>query len=259
MSTTPAPKLATVPTATTEQAEGARLVATALLGTITDQISAHPRSLQRRIGPSEIGMECTRRLVHKLAGDDEPDRGPAWKPTVGTALHAQMEQWFGATPEEFLVEQRVAVGRIGEQVITGSTDLFLPAEGVVVDWKFVGPTRLKSYRSRGPGPQYRVQAHLYGNGWKSAGHRVEAVMIAFLPRDGELTDAWFWWEPHDPMVGYQAMARANQLHADIQARGRDQVLADYPLCSDRWCPWCATEARAQKQQPSGGFFAAGTL
>lgn len=252
----PSPRLATPVNTSVEQQTGARLVASSLLDVITGQITAHPRSLQKRIGPSEIGMECTRRLVHKLAGDSEPDRGPAWKPTVGTALHAQMEEWFGARPEEFLVEQRVAVGRIGTTVITGSTDLFLPAEGVVVDWKFVGPTRLHAYRSKGPSDQYRVQAHLYGNGWKATGHRVETVMIAFLPRDGELSDSWFWWEPHDPMVGAAALVRANQLHTAIQARGRDAVLSEHPLCSDRWCPWCATEQRMLQQSSAGSMFAA---
>lgn len=249
-------RIAEPPDTTPEQRDGARLVADALADTITENIQAHPRSLQRRIGPSEIGMPCTRRLIHKLAGDQEPDRGPAWKPTVGTACHAQMEEWFGARPDEFQVEQRVTVGRIGSTDITGSTDLFIPAEGVVVDWKFVGPTRLRHYRSAGPGDQYRTQAHLYGKGWAAAGHQVNTVMIVFIPRDGELTDSYAWWEPFDPMVGILALIRANQLHDRIQAIGRDATLAEHDPCQDRWCPWCAPANRAQKTTADTMFAAA---
>lgn len=236
---------------------GPRLVAEALVSTIEENITNHPRSRQKRIGPSEIGMDCTRRLVHKLAGHDEPERGPAWKPTVGTACHAQMEEWFGSLPDEFKVEERVLVGQIGEDYITGSTDLFIPAEGAVVDWKFVGPTRLKAYRSKGPGNQYRTQAHLYGKGWETAGYQVSTVMIAFLPRDGELSDAYFWWEPYDPMVALTALVRANQISQDITNRGADAVLASYEPCTDRWCPWCAPANRVQAQKSSAGSMFAG--
>ncbi|WP_237222673.1 hypothetical protein [Rothia nasimurium] len=229
-----------------------------LIDTIEEHITNHPRSQQKRIGPSEIGIDCTRRLIHKLAGHDEPPRGPAWKPTVGTALHTQMEQWFDTEnqyiPGAYLIEQRVNVGRIGDTDITGSTDLFIPAYGTVLDWKFVGPTRLKHYRSKGPSNQYRVQAHLYGKGWAAAGHQVERVMIAFLPRDGELTDAYFWWEPYDPMTAIQALVRANQLHNDIEAHGPDFVLEQYPPCDDRFCPWCAP-ANKIKTTTTANFFA----
>lgn len=230
-----------------------------ILTVIEGNITNHPRSQQKRIGPSEIGMECTRRLIHKLAGDTEPDRGPAWKPTVGTACHSQMEQWFELAnqtsflPDSYLIEQRVNVGRIGETDITGSTDLFMPHTGTVVDWKFVGPSRLKHYRLKGPSDQYRVQAHLYGKGWVAAGYTVQTVMIAFIPRDGELGDSFFWSEPYNPMVAVMGLARANQLHTRIQAEGKEAVLADYPLCGDRWCPWCHVEAVKQATSTQSFF------
>ncbi|MEX3610047.1 hypothetical protein VVR12_03225 [Rothia sp. LK2588] len=230
-----------------------------LMDTIEDHITHHPRSQQVRIGPSEIGMDCTRRLIHKLAGDTEPDRGPAWKPTVGTACHSQMEEWFGKEneymPGAYMIEQRVKVGRIGDTEITGSTDLFIPTMGTVVDWKFVGPTRLKQYRVKGPSNQYKVQAHLYGKGWVAAGYDVKRVMIAFLPRDGELSDSYFWWEDFDPMVGIVALAKANQLHQEIQSHGKDFALAQYAPCEDRWCPWCAPANKVQATRANDMFAA----
>lgn len=235
-----------------------------LMDTIEEHITAHPRSQQRRIGPSEIGMDCQRRLIHKLAGDIEPERGPAWKPTVGTACHSQMEQWFGEENQvmgeayqlaPYMIEQRVTVGRIGDTDITGSTDLFIPSHATVVDWKFVGPSRLRHYRSKGPSNQYRVQAHLYGKGWAAAGYEVERVMIAFLPRDGVLSDSYFWWESYDPMVAIKALVNANQLHQMIQQDGKEQTLNQFAPCEDRWCPWCAPANKIQEAK-SKDLFAA---
>ena len=228
------------------EAYTADITVAGIMGIITDSITAHPRSLQKRIGPSEIGMDCTRRLIHKLAGDTEPDRGIAWKPTVGTACHTQMEEWFGAHKDEgYLVEQRVTVGQIGGVDITGSTDLFSVNDRTVIDWKFVGPAMLKKYKASGPSNQYRVQAHLYGTGWVNAGYEVEQVMIAFLPRDGELGDAYFWWEPYQPEIAEVALAKANQLVTLINAIGEDATLAMYPLCNERFCPWCPADKAKQ--------------
>lgn len=238
--------------------EQANATAELLIDVIEEHITRHPRSQQKRIGPSEIGIDCTRRLIHKLAGDDEPERGPAWKPTVGTACHSQMEEWFEAEnefmPGAYMIEQRVNVGQIGGIDITGSTDLFIPSMGTVIDWKFVGPSRLKHYRAKGPSNQYRCQAHLYGKGWVAAGYDVQRVMIAFIPRDGELSDSYFWWETYDPMTAIKALVRANQLHTQIQAQGKDQALDAYPLCDDRWCPWCAPANQTQTKKNQGDLF-----
>lgn len=232
--------------ATQQQAFQADLTAAGIMGVIEDNILNHPRSKQVRIGPSEIGMDCTRRLIRKLNGQPEPERGIAWKPTVGTACHSQMEEWFGHQPEtaSYLVEKRVTVGAIGETPITGSTDLFSITDKTVIDWKFVGPSMLKKYKASGPSNQYRVQAHLYGTGWVNAGYAVEQVMIVFLPRDGEITDSYFWWEPYDRAVAEEAMNKANQLHTLIKTIGVEATLAMFPLCNNRFCPWCPADRQA---------------
>lgn len=234
---------------------------------VTDGIRNHPRSQQKMIGPSEIGVPCQRALLHKLAQDPEPrERFPAWKPAVGTAIHTQMEEWFSShrDADEFLVEQRVTVGTIGGQPISGSTDLFIKS-GAVIDHKFVGKTRLIDYKANGPGPQYRTQAHLYGRGWELAGWPAHLVIIAFLPRDGELKDAWFWWEPYDAMVALTALANANRAFRLIQDIGLSAALAQFPPCQDadktapgynkdaRFCPWCGPENAVRQIQNSNPF------
>ena len=64
----------------------------AVYDVIRGAIANHPRSLQKRIGPSEIGTPCDRRIGYKLLGQDENPRGDAWKPTVGTAVHGWLEK-----------------------------------------------------------------------------------------------------------------------------------------------------------------------
>lgn len=230
-------------------AEAAEALKAEYLDTLRSGINANPRSAQRRIGPSEIGIPCTRALIHKLSKHEEPARAAAWKPAVGTALHTQVEEWFNAVSltdgqyGRWLTEQRVMVGTIGGEEITGSTDLWDEWSHAVIDHKFVGKTNLNNYRSNGPSAQYRVQGHLYGKGWENAGKQPDIVMIAFVPRDGELEDTYFWWEQYNPYIAEEALDRANRLHAAVQALGASTVLLQYPACTNIWCPWCGSGPR----------------
>lgn len=209
-------------------------------------MAQHERSAQILIGPSEIGTECSRAMLYKLAKEPEPPQAPGkgWKPQVGTACHTQQETWFntvttpnGTTPDDWETEQRVAVGSIGPDTIHGHTDLYAKS-GTIIDHKFVGSWKLKTVKShKDPGNLYRVQAHTYGKGWQDDGFPIHIVMIAFHPRDGELTDSYYWWEPYDRQIAVDALARANQLHA-LLAMGLHQALTMFPLCSDRYCDWC---------------------
>lgn len=234
------------------------------LGVIKEGITRHPRSLQKRIGPSEIGKPCDRWILHKLNGDGEPDRGPAWKPAVGTAVHDQLERWFDAANRgggdvdhtEWVTEWEVVVGQIGGVDIPGHSDLFHVPTGTVIDHKIVGPKQLSKYRLHGPSQQYRVQAHLYGKGFSDDGGwgPCREVAIAFLPRDGELSGAYFWSEPHDLHLAAEAMNRANRLWTMLQVVGIKAALAASPLCDDEWCTWCRTERRAQQRAAGGSLF-----
>ena len=177
------------------------LVGEHLLHLIRDTITNHPRSLQRQIGPSEIGHPCPRRLGYKMLGRGERAGEPNWKATVGTALHSYLEHVLDTAnadyerrtasgQERYYLEQRVTVGQILDTAIDGSCDVYDRATATVVDWKSVGPTQLTKYKRFGPGNQYRSQAHLYGRGWRARGLPVDTVMVVFLPRNGELAEAY---------------------------------------------------------------------
>lgn len=219
------------------------------LDSIINSIVNQPRSLQKRIGPSEMGIECERAILHKLNGDQEPNRGDVpWKATIGTAVHTYMDDEVFTPASKpgmeqqgrWLVEQRVTVGEVNGIPITGSTDLFDTWGGIVADHKFVGKSTLQKYRAHGPSPTYRAQAHLYGRGWVNRGYKVRMVAICFLPREGDLPDAFIWTEPYQEQIALDAIARVDRLARLLAIVGIDQALAPYGECSDRWCRWCGS-------------------
>lgn len=212
-----------------EDEHGAQIVTQVYLDAIVNAIMNSPRSLQINPGPSEIGTPCTRLLGYKLLGIPERPRVPAWKAFVGTGGHLALEDVFDRYnlanaqyldgQERFYIETRVNVGEVNGIAITGSCDLYDRVTGTVVDHKFPGPSMLEGYRRKGPGPQYRKQAHLYGRGWQRAGLPVTRVMIAFLPRHGELADAYIWSEPYDEQVALDALQRLEGVDIAVKALG----------------------------------------
>lgn len=217
-----------------------------LLHIITDAIVNAPRSQQVAIGPSEVGHDCPRRIGYKLLNTPEKEGEPNWKATVGTAVHAWLEDVFNKDNENqvirsegftrWIIEAKVVPGAILGDDIPGHCDLFDRVTGTVVDWKTCGPTQLKKYKSQGPGQQYRFQAHLYGRGWQRRGQDVRRVAVMFLPRNGELRDAYFWSEPYDEQVAVNALQRADGIALAARALGTNALaILD---TADAFCTLC---------------------
>lgn len=204
---------------------------------IEASMTNQPRSLQKRIGPSELGMGCTRCLAHKLAGTPERTEA-AWLPYIGTAVHEQLEHVFIqheqtrialGMPGRYLPECRVTVGQVDGVDITGSTDLFDTHTGTVIDWKIVGTNTLRKAKARGASDQYRTQAMLYGRGWESAGYQVTGVAIYFLPRNAvSLRDGYAWQATYSPRLADEALDRATRLSAAIRTIGAKAVIDAQP-------------------------------
>lgn len=251
------------------------LVVTELFGMIESAIVGQPRSQQTRIGPSELGVPCDRRIGYHLGGVKKSgDRGAAWKPYVGTAMHEQVGNVIaaaeiarfngdatGVTPR-WHVEERVSVGEVNGVEITGSCDLFDEANGVVLDWKFTTRNQIRdNYRPKGPGEQYRRQAHLYGRGWFRAGYNVRHVGVVWFTRDGEFSDRHVWSEPYDERVAVETLERASGIALSLQHLGPDFTIPTLPTADShcRFCPWfkassddisraCAGHSQEQQQQ-----------
>jgi hypothetical protein len=228
------------------QAGGGDAFADEYLHAITDAIVNSPRNLQEGIGPSEIGHVCNRSIGYRLLNHPEREAPPNWKATMGTGAHLWLETAFDlynvnnapllGGQERFYIETKVSVGEINGTEITGSCDLYDRVTQSVVDHKTCGKTRLAAYRRKGPGPQYRAQAHLYGRGWIRAGLPVSTVMIAFLPRDGELADAYIWHEPYDEQVAIDALERLAGIDLTIKALEYDAL--PHLATADHFCTYC---------------------
>jgi hypothetical protein len=197
---------------------------------IVRAIASTPRTLQRRIGPSEIGSSCDRCLVEKLAQVPEPERvGFAWLPFVGTAVHAALAEIFAAANAgqqraRYLVEQSVEVGEILGEPITGSVDLYDMETAEVTDWKIVGQSTLAKVKAVGPGALYRAQVHLYGRGISRRGLPVKRVRVAFLPRnETHLGNAVLWHEPYQEAVAVAALEHASALATGLAVVGLEEM------------------------------------
>jgi hypothetical protein len=195
-------------------------------------VDNQPRSLQTRIGPSELGNPCDACLISKLAGlPERRDPGTSWLPFIGTSVHEQLQVIFatfntGQQRSRFLTETTVSVGDVGGQEITGHADLYDILTGEVTDWKIVGVTKLREVRKTGlPGEAYRVQGHLYGYGLTRRGLPCRRVRVAFLPRNARtLADAVIWHEEYDQAVAADALYRAHQFAIWISSVGVDKLL-----------------------------------
>ena len=231
------------------------------LEVIEDKITNHPRSLQKRIGPSELGTPCERKLGLKLSGAPEGvrDARTYWRPQVGTAVHVWLEEAFEGVDEtmpdggrRFLTETRVTVGEIDGEAVAGSCDLFDRLAGAVIDWKIVGKSTLDRVRRSGQvSDTYRTQAHLYGRGYAARGERVHHVVIAFLPSAGDLTDAVWWTEPYDESVALDALDRADVIAAGGRVLGWPKVLDALPRFDD-YCRSCAFHAVSDSETTCAG-------
>lgn len=228
-------------------------LAGALREVILTAVDAHPRSQQVALGPSEVGIECPRRLAYRILdwplppGTPPGIGGDPWPATVGTAIHAWLADAFAAdTSGRWLVEQRVTIAP--PLVPGGSCDLFDTVTGTVIDHKCVGPESMRTYKATGPREQYQVQAHLYGLGWELAGQHPRRVALAFYPRGGLLSGLWVWSAPYDRQRALDALARLSNIRdlvtaTDAAAGGFERNPAAWELIPARpshscaWCPW----------------------
>lgn len=202
-----------------------------LTDVVLRQAAQQPRNLQTQLGPSGLGEPCTLRLALGIL--ETPATNPVSDPlpsVVGTGAHAMFAGFFEQLDERlpdgrprYLIEQRVTP----RDDIPGSSDLFDRLHGAVIDWKFMGQTKLDSLRRRGPGLRYRVQSHVYGLGFENAGETVQHVAVVGVPRGGFLSGMQVWTEPYDRQVALDALERKD---ATTELIGRLR-LTDHP---ERW-------------------------
>jgi hypothetical protein len=203
-----------------------------------DNASANaPRSLQKVIGPSEVGSPCIRRIGYRLLDTPAVNKPDTWLATIGTSVHAWIADAYMAInanhhPARYLVEHRVEVA----DGLGGSVDLYDVERKLVLDWKVIGDSSLKRYKANGVGDQYRTQVHLYAMGFINKGYEVADVGIAFLPRGGSLRGLHVWTEPYDASIAQAGIDRLNTAREVVNAAGAAAI----PLlpATESYCHFC---------------------
>lgn len=164
------------------------------------------RSQQTNIGASEVGHPCDRFLYFKALGVPEGPRGDSWLASVGTAVHEYLLADALKPPTWIVGGQRLDIA----PGITGTDDVYYAPARVVIDHKILGTESHLAVR-KGRKQQYRVQAHLYGYGWRNRGREVDYVAIAAWPRSNFLdrpeTGLRVVIEPYDEQVVEAALQR----------------------------------------------------
>jgi hypothetical protein len=219
-----------------------------LIDIILDAARNSERALQVSIGPSEIGLDCERRLAMTLMHEPKVPGtgGDPWPSIVGTAGHAWLDKAFQRANQKlgyirWLTEATVPVSGS----IKGHVDLYDILLQLVLDHKLVGVDKMREYRRNGPSSQYRVQAHTYGKGFKNLGLPVKDVAIAFYSRGGlilpEKTGLYVWTEPFNETVADTALARLDvltQCTVDLDVENHPERYALIPKTPGHDCTYC---------------------
>lgn len=233
------------------------------------------RSQQVQLGPSEIGVACDRMVVGKLTRTPKTNTmGDSWASTVGTAIHAKMEEYCEKAnarreaegkPKRYYTELRV----FPAEDIPGTTDLYDAEEKLCLDWKNVSTSMLAKYRREGPSLKYEEQAGLYCLGLENAGFEVKRMAICFLPRTESSLEGMYVWEKEwddearerarktlENYARRKNMARLIQNpEAAKQVIGRPLTLLDIPASPDQSeCTWCPFYRPYTNGDPEEGTF-----
>lgn len=195
------------------------------------------RSFQAAIGISEVGSDCRRCVARKLAGKPKKPDG-SWFPFIGTAVHASLEDGFARWADDYHLEERLFVHEYKSLKLSGSCDMaavHIEGDSIIVnDWKVVGERAIKEASQGKIKEQYRIQAMLYGYGWKQKGYDVTHVALSFLPRDKDLPEAQVVMLRYDEQVAIGALKALEVMIDAAEIVGWDAVIAKQPKASFCW-------------------------
>ena len=210
---------------------------------IIRQDAERPRSKQVTLGASDLASPCARKNAYKILGVEPPTPDEvglsAW---VGTGIHIQMELALEAANKR--AKRRVWETEIPVRIpvraglaIPCNVDAYNTERHVALDWKSVGPSKVREYALRTP-ENYATQIDLYGLALVLSGRRVDHVGIGYIPRNGDLKDisvtTWEW-------TGERADVAIKRYESLLAATAAGPaVLPMLPTAADcRFCPWWA--------------------
>lgn len=161
-----------------------------LLSKIFDT-SESERSLQREVGPSEIGG-CRRKVWHRLQGTAPINSTLGAAAFMGTAIHEKIERRCSELADNsYLIETEVEY-----RGLKGHVDLYDTVNREVIDWKTITLKKARWF----PSDQQWQQVHLYGLLLTENGYPVDTVTLVGIPRDGNERDVLVESRPWDRSV-----------------------------------------------------------
>ena len=164
-----------------------------------------PRTLQRTLGPSELGIRCDRQVAGKMAMIPITNHvADPWPSIRGTALHVYAEGAFAAenvrlgldpAAPRWLTERKVSPFVTENGDGPGTADLYDCWQRALIDWKFLGETSMAKVRSpHGPPIHYQIQMILYAQGYRNLGYPVDRVVLAAMPATAASLDGMYLWD-----------------------------------------------------------------
>lgn len=239
-----------------------------LKGIVTRYANRLPRSVQKHLGPSELGHACDRMVVAKMAGARKTNNvADPWASIMGTAGHAfaaDAFEWDNAHNSylRWITEKRVTPDP-GPDAHPGTADLYDTYSRAVVDHKFQGDSTRGKLKREGPPRHYFVQLLLYALGYRNLGLPVDRIVIASWPRTKSTLDDMYVWShvptPEDWQLVSDVLVttRFRQDLADLVRAGKFELMDVPPTPEDSECYFCMLY-RPQSRY-DGGYGCAGTL
>jgi hypothetical protein len=200
---------------------------------VIDSDLARPRTLQREVGPSNLGEECERQLGYMSVEASRVNFSDPLKANIGTAFHALLAEILSHRGERYLVEAKVAY-----RGISGSVDLFDRYYGRVIDFKTTGLSKVKARRRTGAPKGHLIQGNMYGAGLTEMGESVRSITMLYIPTDGTLDDVFASTTPFDIGMADAAIDRL----ADIERKAREVGPESLTAKPSALCGWCSFHA-----------------
>lgn len=159
------------------------------------------RGQQKELGASEIGG-CRQQTYLRLQDHPVVNDTLGLAAWMGSAVHKAIEDNLRAHDpwgDEYLTELEVT-SESWPVPLKGHVDLYVPGEGLVVDWKTTTKKNLRYF----PKQQAIWQVHVYADMLREAGQDVREVALVGIPRDGDERDVVVHRQGFDPAVVVQA-------------------------------------------------------
>jgi hypothetical protein len=148
----------------------------------------------------------------------------------GTGFHSAIKEGLQDFRSRYDLERYVEYKGIG-----GRCDIYDKYKHRLTDWKTTALQRIRKYRADGPPTASVVQGQIYAAGLQEAGERVDQIVLAYIPRDGELSNIYCYVDTPRREVADEAI----DVYRKIETRlANGETPGDIEAWPSGLCPYC---------------------